>query len=300
MTTAQAGIFREGSRYHHFLEYDLKEGANPDALRAALAESGLGTLLSGHDQIAVLGFGDRLWRALSSGPAPDQLRSFEAIKGKAGTAPATQRELWIWLHGSSQDENMAAAMATDAALAPVAVRALDRPAFVYLDSRDLTGFIDGTENPSPEEAPEVALIAGGPGQGGGYVLAQKWVHNLKDFHQLPVLEQEKVIGRTKADSVQLARDVMPENSHVSRSDAEYKGKAAKMWRRSVPYGGLDENGLYFVAFASEIDGMDHVLHRMFGATEDGISDRLTDFSTPVTGSYFFAPSREDLKAATGL
>lgn len=300
MTTAQAGIFRQGTRYHYFLEYSLRPGVQTEALRAALAESGLSVLLDGEEQIAVLGFGDGLWRDLAGDAAPDQLRPFAEISGQAGTAPATQRDLWIWLHGTCHDRNMATAMAIDAALSPVAERSLDRPAFVYLDSRDLTGFIDGTENPAPEEAPEVALIAEGPGRGGGFVLAQQWVHNLKTFNELPVSEQENVIGRTKPDSIQLARDVMPKTSHVSRSDAEYNGKPAKMWRRSVPYGDLRENGLYFVAFASEIDGMEFVLQRMFGVTDDGLSDRLTEFSRPVSGSYFFTPSREDLKNATGL
>ena len=33
---------------------------------------------------------------------------------------------------------------------------------------------------------------------------------------------------------------------------------------------------------------------MVGATEDKVSDRLMEFSTPYTGSYYFAPSRIQL------
>jgi putative iron-dependent peroxidase len=34
---------------------------------------------------------------------------------------------------------------------------------------------------------------------------------------------------------------------------------------------------------------------MTGATEDKIHDKLMEYSKPVTGSYWFAPSLEDLK-----
>ena len=33
-----------------------------------------------------------------------------------------------------------------------------------------------------------------------------------------------------------------------------------------------------------------MLARMFGASGDGFHDRLTDFSKPVSGAFYFAPS----------
>ena len=45
----------------------------------------------------------------------------------------------------------------------------------------------------------------------------------------------------------------------------------------------------FVAFSADRTRFDRMLSRMFGL-EDGIHDRLTDFSRPVTGSFYFAPS----------
>ncbi len=41
------------------------------------------------------------------------------------------------------------------------------------------------------------------------------------------------------------------------------------------------------------------LDRMFGRAEDGLMDRLTEFSTPVSGSYWFAPPAESLAALFG-
>jgi putative iron-dependent peroxidase len=33
-----------------------------------------------------------------------------------------------------------------------------------------------------------------------------------------------------------------------------------------------------------------MLSRMFGTSSDGVHDRLTDFSRPMGGAYYFAPS----------
>jgi putative iron-dependent peroxidase len=43
-----------------------------------------------------------------------------------------------------------------------------------------------------------------------------------------------------------------------------------------------------------------MLARMFGVAGDDLHDRLTDFSRPVTGSFWFVPGLEDLERALGL
>ena len=42
-----------------------------------------------------------------------------------------------------------------------------------------------------------------------------------------------------------------------------------------------------------------MLARMFGTTTDGFQDRLTDFSRPVSGAYYFAPSLNVLNELAG-
>ncbi len=91
-----------------------------------------------------------------------------------------------------------------------------------------------------------------PGAGGAFVLSQKWVHDLEAFRALPIPEQECVIGRTKADSIELEGAAMPATSHVSRTDVKVDGVAQKIYRRSTPFGGAAELGLYFLAFACEL------------------------------------------------
>ena len=128
------------------------------------------------------------------------------------------------------------------------------------------------------------------------MLAQRWRHDLGAFDALDVAEQESIIGRTKVDSIEL--DDKPETAHISRVVIEVDGEELEIYRRSVPYGSVSEHGLFFLAFSADPSRFDRMLGRMFGV-EDGIRDRLTEFSTPQSGAYYFAPSLEDLGAALG-
>ena len=115
---------------------------------------------------------------------------------------------------------------------------------------------------------------------------------------LSLEEQEAVIGRTKPDSVELDDDVKRNTAHISRMVIEEDGEELEIYRRSVPYGTVTEHGLHFVAFSAEPQRFTKMLHRMFG-TDDGVRDRLTAFSTPISGAYWFVPSLEALGDALG-
>lgn len=229
------------------------------------------------------------------------LRPFATIEGwEAHRAPSTQRELLFWIHGVNPSAVFDRARRVHRPLASVARLELDLPAFVYHNSRDLTGFIDGTANPTGADARAAALIpAGVPGTGGSFVLTQRWLHNLDAFHALPTAEQERVIGRTKADSVELSAEAMPAEAHVNRTDVTVDGVPQEIFRRSVPYGTVREHGLYFLAFACDLSRFTVLIERMFGLSDDGRHDRLIEFSTPVTGSFWYAPPQETLDAVFG-
>jgi putative iron-dependent peroxidase len=118
----------------------------------------------------------------------------------------------------------------------------------------------------------------------------RWVHDLVAFNELSLAEQQRVFGRTKADSVELSDAEKPATAHIARVEITEADGELEIFRRSVPYGTAEEHGLYFVAFSAERSRYDRMLARMFGTAADGIRDHLTDFSRPVTGAYYFAPS----------
>ena len=292
MAVPQPGIFAQGTRSHYHLEFDLRPGATNEAITAAVRGLSEPPVTAGGSNI-VVGFGTELWRRLRPDDVPADSGPFETIEGAGHTAPATQHDIWVWTHGTGEDVELDVARAVVAVLAPVCTLAAEQPCFVYLDSRDLTGFIDGTENPPVEEAFDVALVPDGePGAGGAFVLAQKWVHDLDKFHTESLEAQQDTIGRTKPDSVEL--EDKPATAHIARVVIEEDGEELELYRRSTPYGRVQELGLYFLAFSGDPSRFTKMLHRMFGLSGDGLHDHLTDFTTPVSGAHYFAPSLDAL------
>ena len=52
---------------------------------------------------------------------------------------------------------------------------------------------------------------------------------------------------------------------------------------------------YFVAFSADPTRYDRMLACMFGTSGDGMHDRLIDYTRPVSGALYFAPSSDALK-----
>jgi len=199
----------------------------------------------------------------------------------------------LWISGSAYDVVFDVARAAIAELRPLASVAEETSSWPYRHDLDLTGFIDGSENPTLVEASELILVpAGEPGAGGAVLLLQKWVHDASAWESLAVEEQEKVIGRTKPGSVEL--DDRPEDSHVARTDQDEFGH---IFRRNMPYGTVTDHGTMFVGFAATRRPLEAMLGSMAGLTT-GTRDALTRFTTPLTGAYYFVPSTEALQGLT--
>ena len=301
MARHQHGTFAEGTRAHHHLEWGLRAGVSA----AELAEALVAVRAANADHRTtggvnlVIGLGPRAWNLVRGDrPAPEGLRAFPGYATADGrlSAPATQRDVWTWAHGSTPDVVIDVVRAVAAALDLVATLELDQPGFTYHDSRDLTGFVDGSANPFLDDAPDEACIPDGrPGSGGCTALTMRFVHDLASFHAQTLADQERTIGRTKDHSEEL--DPTPTDAHIARAEAEgADGDELVVYRRSVPFATAAEQGLYFVSFGRDLNRFDLQLRRMYGIADDGPVDRLLSFTTPQTGSFWFCPSVDDLDA----
>ena len=69
-------------------------------------------------------------------------------------------------------------------------------------------------------------------------------------------------------------------------------------RDNMPFGspGAGEFGTYFIGYTRHLWVIERMLQRMFIGDPPGLHDRLLDFSTPMTGATFFAPSASFLDA----
>jgi len=303
MPTPQSAIIAPDGPLGLFLVLHLRPGAENivrqvaaafPALLEECARSAPEAQLAG-----ALAFGSHLWDRLGA-PRPRLLKPFGALDG-GGTlrAPATGGDLLLHLHSARADLNYKLANHLLIPLRPWIERAEETAAFRYLDARDLTGFIDGTENPQEEdERREVALIGDEDSEfaGGSYVIAQRFVHHLERWNTMPQQEQEGIIGRSKPDSVELDDAVKPPTAHIARVVIEKNGEELEIVRHSLPYGAVcGESGLFFLAYSRDLTIYDKMLQRMFGLSGDGLHDRLMEFTEAVSGGYFFAPSVEQLR-----
>ena len=283
---AQAGIFALGTASHAYLELDLAAGREGRELVTTVASvREPRTTMGGVNLVA--GFKPELWQAVVPTEAPPGLEGFNSdVVGSDGfVMPATQHDAVLWLSGSAYDVIFDTARAAIAALAGLASVAEETSSWPYRHDLDLTGFIDGTENPTLMEAPEVVLVPeGSPGAGGTVLLLQKWAHDATAWESLPVDGQEAVIGRRKLDSLEL--DDKPRDSHVARTDQDEFGK---IFRRNMAFGTVTDHGTMFVGFSRERAPLQTMLQSMAGLV-DGTRDALTRYTRPLTGAYYFVPS----------
>src|SRR5437588_235366 len=193
MRSPQSGIFALGTASHAYLEFDARGGDGLVAAVASLREPR--TTVGGVNPVA--GFRPDLWRRAAPEDIPDGIDGFDAeLVGVDGfVMPATQHDAVLWLSGASYDVVFDVARSAIAALAPLASVAEETSSWPYLHDRDLTGFIDGTENPTLIEAPEMVLVPEGrPGAGGTILLLQKWENDALAREALAITEQEGGFG----------------------------------------------------------------------------------------------------------
>jgi len=290
MRTAQYGIFTLGNPSHSFLEFDLLKGKTGGELVAAVKAFSKPRTTGGGVNL-VVGFRPELWRELAPEDTPAEISGFNNnLVGPDGyTMPATQHDVVLWFTSSTYDYIFDLTRDAVEALSTVASIVDETASWPYRGNHDLTGFIDGTENPKLTEAPEVVMVPpGSPGEGGSVLLLQKWPHDREKWESLAVSKQELVIGRTKTDSIEL--DPKPEDSHAAKTDQDTFGK---ILRRNMPFGTFTEHGTMFVGFSAEQARLHKMLESMAGLI-GGKRDALTYYTRPVTGAYYFVPAVESL------
>jgi putative iron-dependent peroxidase len=295
MTTPQGGIFALGTASHAYLEFDaIAAQAAPSLVTAVASLREPRTTMGGVNLVA--GFRPELWRQVMPDDAPANVEGFNGdVRGADGfVMPATQHDAVMWISGSAYDVVFDMAREVIAALVALATVAEETSSWPYRHDRDLTGFIDGTENPTLIEAPSISLIPdGSPGAGGSVLLLQKWSHDATTWESLSVERQQDVIGRQKDDSAELENK--PPDSHVARTDQDTFGK---VFRRNMPYGTVMDHGTMFVGFSGNQEHLAKMLASMAGST-DGFRDALTLYTRPLTGAYYFIPSTDDLRRLSG-
>ncbi len=282
LETVQIGILADVPRAARYLFFDLKQGTDITRLLQQLPQH-----IHKDD---VLGFGASLLQALDINL--DGMSVFPSYATENVTIPSTPCDIWVWLRSDDRGDLVHRTRELNNRLNDGFELKQVIDAFQYRDSRDLTGYEDGTENPQDEEAVAAGIVQGkGEGvDGSSFVVVQQWIHDLNTFKSLPQQEQDNIIGRRLEDNEEF--DEAPETAHVKRSAQESYDPEAFILRRSMPWADESRAGLVFVAFGHSFDAFAAILHRMSGS-EDGIVDAMFRFTQPVTGAYFWCPPLKD-------
>jgi putative iron-dependent peroxidase len=290
MSPIQPGILAPVPRVARHLSFTLAPDAGPGPALERLAQA--------VDPAAtVVGLGRSTTLAL--GRYIPGLRDFPAGAGRGFEIPATPGALWCWLRGEDRGELVNRTRAIEALLAPAFALDTVIDAFMHEGGRDLTGYEDGTENPTGELAVATAALRGAAAgvDGSSYAAVQQWVHDFAAFDALGPEEQDLSVGRRRADNEEI--DEAPPSAHVKRTAQESFSPEAFVLRRSMPWAEGARAGLVFLAFGRSFDAFEAQLSRMTGL-DDGITDALFRFTRPVTGAYYWCPpvsgGRLDLRA----
>ena len=241
----------------------------------------------------VMAFGSDAWDRLFGTPRPAELHPFREIRGRHH-AVATPGDILFHIRDTRMDLCFELATQIMSRLRG-AVSAVDEVhGFNYFDDRDLIGFVDGTENPVDQAAIDATIIGEEDAafSGGGYVIVQKYLHDLTRWNEVPVAEQERIIGRSKLSDIELDDAVKPTCAHNALTTIIEDGEQLEIVRDNMPFGdvGKGEFGTYFIGYARSPRRIEQMLENMFVGRPPGNYDQRLDFSRAVTGTLFFVPS----------
>lgn len=290
------------TRYAIFLTLVLTPGREQD-VRDALGDiSGTVRAVGFRAQegglSCVTGLGAEFWDRAFTAPRPAGLHPFVPLDGPVHSAPSTPGDLFFHIRAQRMDLCFELALRLTQSLEGLARVVDEVHGFRYGETRDLLGFVDGTENPAGVIASRAALT--GPEDrfpGSSIVIVQRYDHDLAAWNELSVEQQEAAFGRHKLSDIEFPDEDKAPDSHLALNVIEEPdGTERKILRDNMPFGSVGERtfGTYFIGYAADVDTTEQMLRNMFLGNGDVTHDRVLDFSTARTGALFFVPSQDAL------
>lgn len=304
MAREQFGVCAEPSLHGSYLFFNALEGKN-SYLRTALSKlpemtENYADQFSEANLTTVVAIGANYWDEFHPEARPKSLAPFPMMNDDDRIAPSTNFDLYIEIRSDRVDVNHIVSLKVCELLSGSVELIEQTKCFRFLDGRDLTGFVDGTENPQGFKRREVALVQDEQDSdfaGGSYLHVQRYHHNMALWNNLPLKEQEDTIGRTKRDNIEYASEDKPMTAHVKVVNLkDDEGKSMEILRQSMPYGDVKEQGLLFVSYCNTPDHFTQMLSAMIKASAHGHFDHLLKYTQAETGAAFFAPSINFLQA----
>jgi putative iron-dependent peroxidase len=280
MNSPQPGVLAPVPKHAQFLQFSVRSGGSD--IPKTLAT--LSNLAGGNN--VVVGLGLSVLQRLGIEVAG--IKAFPTHVSCGIDIPATPHSLCLWVRGDDPGHLMHLSRKINRVLAAEFRASSVVDAFQFDTNRDLTGYEDGTENPVGDAAlnairithPDTLL------DGSTFMVVQRWEHDLDFMDSLDRRAQDEIFGRTRDTNEEM--DDAPESAHIKRTEQESFDPHAFLLRRSMPWVHGQRQGLMFLAFTKRLEAFEVQLARMVGI-EDGVTDGLFRYSTPISGSYYWCP-----------
>ncbi|PKI13086.1 Dyp-type peroxidase [Colwellia sp. 12G3] len=308
MAREQFGICAEPNLHGNYLLFNVLDDKNA-FIRAATSRlpklfDNYAEQYSEANLIGVVAIGEAYWDEFYPQARPALLAPFPAMHSDDRVAPTNSFDIYIEIRSDRADVNHIVSTKV-CQLFGDSVELIEQvQAFRFLDGRDLTGFVDGTENPQGLHRREVALVKEQDDfnfAGGSYLHTQRYQHNLTLWNSLAEHEQEDVYGRTKLDNVEYDSADKALTAHTKRANLkDDQGKNIEIVRQSMPYGDMKRKGLFFSSYCQSPKPFEIILKSMIHGDGHGNSDHLLKYTQAETGSAFFAPSLTFLAQVTDI
>lgn len=302
MPQAQFGVCAEPNLHALYLLCNALEGKDPLVRQALSRLPEMFERYSDHFSESVVSgmvaVGANYWDTLFPDGRPAELRPFPAMQSEDRVAPSEPYDLFIQVRSDRADVNHIIGTQICKMLEGCVELVEQVKGFRYLDGRDLTGFVDGTENPKGVHKQKVALVGEEDTAfaGGSYIHIQRYRHNMQAWEKLEEQQQEDIIGRTKRENIEYASDKKPPTCHIKRASVkDANGNSLEILRQSMPYGHMKVQGLFFISCAASPLPFELMLKSMIHGDEHGNHDHMLNYTEAETGAAFFAPSLSFLK-----
>jgi putative iron-dependent peroxidase len=254
------------------------------------------------DLICTAAIGADAWEAITERPRPRELRPLPVFEGDKHASVSTGGDLFFHIRADRFDMCFEVEKQVLSSLGS-AVQVLDETTgFRYFDTRDLLGFVDGTANPVGGDVADSVFATADDdplAAGGSYVVAQKYLHDLERWSALDIETQERIIGRRKLENTELDDVAFGQKAHKTLTNIEDEhGEEQAILRDNMPFGSpaSGQFGTYFIGYSRKLWVVERMLEKMFVGDPPGMHDRILDYSKPVTGVTFFAPSATFLQS----
>ncbi|WP_371376233.1 Dyp-type peroxidase [Thalassotalea aquiviva] len=302
MAREQFGVCAEPNLHSYYLLFNVLDGKN-DYLRKALSQlpdmvEQYSHQFSESNLNTVIAIGATYWDDFYPQARPKNLRPFRPMASDDRIAVATHFDLFIEIRSDRADVNHIVSTKVCELLSEAVELVEQVKGFRFLDGRDLTGFVLGSDNPKGMHKRTVALVKEHDDPifaSGSYVHMQRYKHNLSLWQSLSTKQQEDIYGRSKRDNIEYKPEDKAETSHSARTNlTDQDEQPVEILCQSMPYGHMKTQGLFFLSYCQSPDNFELILQSMIVGDEHGHTDHLLKYTQAETGAAFFAPSLDFL------